>query len=317
MDLITRFSLNTSRLTIVFILTLVLAGLSQFLTFPRQEDPPIVIREVVVTALFPGMKPADIEELVSRKIEAQMRTLPEIDDIWTDAKHGISITHAETRDEFDNLDLIWQKVRNKMADIKPELPTGTIGPFVNDEFGLVAVATIALWSDGFSMADMRLVARDIRDRLYELQGVRKIELHGVHDERIYLKFSSTSLAQFGIRGQDIIDTLVSQNVVMPGGKVDAAEQDIIVEPTGNLQSIEEIENLQIAIPGTEQSVRLKDIMQVERSYVDPPRDLAYFDGKRAIVISVSITPRRRSSCRTSKAEGHVALTLVKRASSSG
>jgi len=290
MDLITRFSLNTSRLTIVFILTLVLFGLSQFFTFPRQEDPPIVIREIVVVTLFPGMKPADIEELVSRKIEAQMRTLPEIDDIWTDAKHGISITHAETRDEFDNLDLIWQKVRNKMADIKPELPDGTIGPFVNDEFGLVAIATIALWSDGFSMADMRVVARDIRDRLYELEGVRKIELYGVHDERIYLKFSSTRLAQFGIRGVDLINTLVSQNVVMPSGKVDAAEQDIIVEPTGNLQSIEEIENLHIAIPGTEQSIRLKDIMIVERSYVDPPKDLAYFDGKRAIVISVSITP---------------------------
>ena len=290
MDVITRFSLNTSKVTIVFILTLVILGLTQFFTFPRQEDPPIVIREIVVVTLFPGMKPVDIEELVTRKIEAQIRTLPEIDDIWTDAKHGITITHAETRDEFDDLDLIWQKVRNKMADIKPELPAGTIGPFVNDEFGLTAVATVALWSDGFTMADMRVVARDIRDRLYELEGVRKIELYGVHDERIYLKFSNTKLAQFGIRGIDLVNTLVSQNVILPSGKVSAAEQDIVVEPTGNLQSLEEIENVHIAIPGTEQTIRLKDILIVERSYVDPPKDLAYFDGKRTIVISVSITP---------------------------
>jgi len=290
MDFITRFSLNTSRVTVVFILTLVILGLTQFFTFPRQEDPPIVIREIVVATLFPGMKPADIEELVVRKIEAQIRTLPEIDDIWTDAKHGIAITHAETRDEYDNLDVIWQKVRNKMADVKPELPQGTIGPFVNDEFGLTAVATVALWSDGFSMAEMRVVARDIRDRLYELNGVRKIELYGVHEERIYLKFSNTKLAQFGIRGMDLINTLVSQNVVLPGGSVDAAEQDIVVEPTGNFQSLEEIENVHIAIPGTEQSIRLKDIMTVERGYVDPPKDLAYYNGKRAIVISVSIIP---------------------------
>jgi len=290
MSFITRFSLDTSRLTMVFIATIIIFGLSMFFTFPRQEDPPIVIREIVVTAFFPGMKPADIEELVTRKLEAQIRTLPEIEDIWSDSKSGMSIIHAETRDEYDNLDLIWQKVRNKMADIKPELPEGTIGPFVNDEFGLTAVATVALWSEGFSMAEMRIVARDIRDRLYELQGIRKIELYGVHEEQVFLKFSTTKLTQFGIKGEDIVNTLIKQNVVLPGGRVDAAQQDVIVEPTGDFQSIEDIENVHIAIPGTQQTIRLKDIVEVDRGYADPPRDLTYFNGKRAIVISVSITP---------------------------
>ncbi len=290
MSFITRFALDTSRLAMVFIATVIIFGLIQFFTFPRQEDPPIVIREIVVTAFFPGMKSADMEELVTRKLEAQIRTLPEIDDIWSDSKSGVSIIHAETRDEYDDLDTIWQKVRNKMADIKPELPTGTIGPFVNDEFGLTAVATIALWSEGFSMAEMRIVARDVRDRLYELPGIRKIELYGVHEEQVFLKYSTAKLNQFGISGSQIYNTLIEQNVVLPGGRVDAAEQDIIVEPTGNFKSIEDIENVQIKIPGTQQTTFLKDIVTVERGYADPPRDLAYFNDKRAIVISVSITP---------------------------
>ncbi|NIS70907.1 MAG: AcrB/AcrD/AcrF family protein, partial [Proteobacteria bacterium] len=290
MSLITRFSLDRSRLTMVFIATIIIIGLQQFFTFPRQEDPPIVIREIVVTAFFPGMKPADIEELVTRKLEAQIRTLPEIDEIWSDSKAGVAIIHADTRDEFDDLDLIWQKVRNKMVDIEPELPEGTIGPFVNDEFGLTAVATIALWSEGFSMAEMRLVARDIRDRLYELDGTRKIELYGVQEEQVYLKFSTTKLSQFGITGREIIQTLVEQNVVLPGGRIDAAQQDIIVEPTGEFQTIEDIENVQISIPETHQTIHLKDILMVERGYIDPPKDLAYFNGRPTIVISVSITP---------------------------
>ena len=290
MSFITRFSLDTSRLTMVFIATVVIFGLIQFHNFPRQEDPPIVIREIVVTAFFPGMKPADMEELVTRPLEAEIRTLPEIDDIWSDSKHGVTIIHAETRDEYNNLDVIWQKVRNKMSDVKPELPEGTIGPFVNDEFGLTAVATIALWSEGFTMAEMRLVARDVRDRLYELPGIRKIELYGVHDERVYLKFSSSKLAQFGIRGREIIDTLISQNVVLPGGAVDVDELEVIVEPSGEFKSIEDIENVQFTIPETQQTIRLKDIVSVERAYADPPRDLVYFNGRRAIVISVSITP---------------------------
>jgi multidrug efflux pump subunit AcrB len=290
MSAITRFSLGTSRLTMVVIATIILLGITQFFSFPRQEDPPIVIREIVVTAFFPGMKPADMEELVTRHLEAQMRTLPELDDIWSDSKHGVAVIHAETRDEVEDLDLVWQKVRNKMADIKPELPAGTIGPFVNDEFGLVAVADIALWADGFSMAEMRIVARDIRDRLYELDGIRKIDLYGVHDEQVFLDFSTTRLAQFGITGEEIFNTLVEQNVVLPGGTFDAANQDVIVEPSGNFQSIEDIENVEITIPDTRQTIRLKDIVSIERGYEDPPKDIVYFNGRRAIVISVSITP---------------------------
>ena len=290
MSAITRFSLGTSRLTMIVIATIVLLGITQFFSFPRQEDPPIVIREIVVTAFFPGMKPADMEELVTRHLEAQMRTLPELDDIWSDSKHGVTVIHAETRDEIDDLDLVWQKVRNKMSDIKPELPTGTIGPFVNDEFGLVAIADIALWAEGFSMAEMRIVARDTRDRLYELNGVRKIDLYGVHAEQVFLNFSTTKLAQFGITGEEVVGTLVEQNVVLPGGKFDAANQDIIVEPTGNFQSIEDIENVEITIPDTQQTIRLKHIVSVERGYEDPPKDMVYFNGKRSIVISVSITP---------------------------
>ena len=288
MSFITRFALDNTRLTIVFIAMVILIGLNQFFHFPRQEDPPVTIREVVVTAFYPGMKPVDVEELITRKLEAQIRTLPEIDDIWSDSKFGTSIIHAETRDEYDDLDAIWQKVRNKMLDIQPELPTGTIGPFVNDEFALTAVATMALWADGFSMAEMRLVARDIRDRLYELKGIQKVELYGVQEEQVFLKFSAPKLSQFGISLGEIRNTLIQQNVVLPGGRIDAAGQDIRVEPSGNFRSVEDIERVQIAIPGTEQTVALKDLLEVERAYIDPAKDLAYFNGHKAIVISVSI-----------------------------
>jgi multidrug efflux pump subunit AcrB len=290
MSFITKFSLDTNRLTVVLIASVIIIGLIQFFDFPRQEDPPIVIREVVVTAFFPGMEPQDMEELVTRRLEAELRSLPELDDIWSDSKQGVAIIHAETRDEFDDLDLIWQKVRNRMIDVRPHLPSGTIGPFVNDEFGLTAVATIALTSEGFSMADMRLVARDLRDRLYELPGIRKIDLYGVHEEQVFLKFSATRLAQFGITAGQIVNTLVEQNVVLPGGRVDAAQQNVIVSPTGNFRGVGDIENVEFTIPETQQTIRLRDIVTVERDYADPPRNLVYHNGKRAIVLSVSITP---------------------------
>ena len=290
MNGITRFGLDATRLTIVFITLVVVAGSLQFVNFPRQEDPPIVIREVVVSAQFPGMSPENVEQLITQQIEAELRSMPEIEDIWSDSKHGVAIVHADTADEYGDVDAIWQKVRNRMMDLAPRLPAGTIGPFVNDEFGLTAVATVALWTEGFTMAEMREAARDVRDRLYELDGIRKVELWGVHEEQVFLEFSTAKLAQLGVSTQEIIRTLRNQNVVLPGGRFTVAGQDVIIEPSGNFRSIEDIERVLIAVPGTDQSVELKDLLRVRRGFSEPASDLAYYDGKRAIVISVSITP---------------------------
>ena len=290
MNGITGFGLDASRLTIVFIAMVIVAGLLQFFDFPRQEDPPIVIREVVVSARFPGMSPEDVEQLITQQIEAELRSMPEIEDIWSESKSGVAIIHADTADAYDDVDAIWQKVRNRMRDLEPKLPAGTLGPFVNDEFGLTAVATVALWSEGFTMAEMRETARDVRDRLYELDGIRKVELWGVHEEQVFLEFSTARLAQLGVSIQEIISTLRNQNVVLPGGRYTVAGQDVIIEPSGNFRSVDDIEQVLIAIPGTDQSVRLKDLLRIRRGFAEPARNLAYYNGKRAIVLSVSITP---------------------------
>ena len=290
MAALTRLALDSDRLTIVFIATIILGGLALFLEFPRSEDPAITIREVVVTAFYPGMEAADVEQLITRELEAQLRTLPELDNIWSDSKAGVAILQAETRDEFDDLDLIWQKVRNRMLDAMPNLPDGTIGPFVNDEFGLTAVASIALWSDGFSMAEMRDTAIDVRDRLYELPGIRKVELYGIHDETVFLEFSPTRLARLGLAPQQIVSTLVDQNVVLPGGRVDSAEQHFEVVPSGSFRSVDDIRDVEIDIPGSGQTVQLKDLAGIKRGFADPPSEIAYFNGRRAITIGVSVTP---------------------------
>ncbi len=290
MGSITAFSLSTSRLTITFLVVVVLAGLQLFLIFPRNEDPTIVIREAVVYTSFPGMTPEQVEELITRRVEEQIRTMPEIDEITSDSKTGVSIIHAVLRDEYDNLQEIFNRIRNKMDDVRPELPEGTVGPFVNDEFGLTAVATVALWSDGFSMAEMRLVARDIRDRLYELNGIRKVELYGVEEEQVFLEYSNAKLAQFGIDVTDIAATLRSQNVILPGGTYDVEQQELIINPSGNFQSIEDIKNVVLRIPGSEQVIPITEVMTVRRGYRDPPSQLAYYNNRQSIVISVSIVP---------------------------
>lgn len=290
MDGITRFSLDNSRTTIAVILLIVLGGVWSFLDFPRQEDPPIVIREAVVTAFFPGMPPEDMEQLITRHIEAEIRTMPEIDEITSDTKTGQVVIHAETRDEYNDLQEIWKRLRNRMDDLSRSLPPGTVGPFVNDEFGLTAIATVALWADGFTLEEMRQVAQDIRDRLYVLEGIRKVELYGVQDEEVALKFSNAKLAQVGVSTADLVLALQQQNVVLPGGSLDVDGQEVIMRATGQFESLEELQQALIPAKDGTTLVPLRDIVEIERSYKDPPDALAYFTGEPAIVISVAITP---------------------------
>ena len=287
---IARFGLDNTRFTATFLILTLVAGLGQFLIFPRQEDPAIVIREAVITTQYPGMAPADVELLITRPIEAELRTMPQIKDLWSDSKPGESVLHVSLRDQYDHLDQVWQRMRNKLLDLQPSLPEGTLGPFVNDELGVVSMATIALWSDGFSLAEMQETALEIRDRLYTLEGIREVSLWGLHDEWVLLDFSAAKLAQTGINLGQIVDTLTRQNRILPGGRFAVAGQEVLVAPSGHFRAFEDIGQVLIQVPNTTQSVPLKDLLEIRRGYAEPAEDKAYFNGRRAIMIDVSAIP---------------------------
>ncbi len=285
---ITPFALENTRVTILFLLLMAFAGVSSYLTYPKQEDPSIQIREALVWAQFPGMEPEQVENLITRKLEEQIRLLGDVDYIKSDSKRGLSFMHVVARDEVPDLSKVWRNLRDKLDDVKPSLPEGTLGPFINDEFGLTAVATVALWTEGFSLAEMRLAARDLRNQLYGLDGIRRVELYGVQEQRVYLELSNAKLAQFGISPEAVGRTLQQQNIVLPGGLIDVQGQNIVIEPSGNFDSVAEIEDVIIAIPGTQRVTPLRDLATITRGFVDPPDEPVYFNGRPAIVLSVSI-----------------------------
>ncbi|MBT8369725.1 MAG: efflux RND transporter permease subunit, partial [Deltaproteobacteria bacterium] len=211
---ITAFALNNSRTVVMALLLILVGGLFAFKELPKLEDPFITIREAVVVAKYPGMPVEQVERLITRPIEEEIRSMGEVDKIKdSTSKLGECLIHVTIKDEVpsENLPATWKLLRNRMDDVKPELPEGTIGPMVDDTFGDTAVATIALWSDGFSMAKMHETARQIRERLNLLKGIMKVDLTGVQDERIYLDVSSAKIAQLGIDPADIGNSLRDQN----------------------------------------------------------------------------------------------------------
>jgi multidrug efflux pump len=135
---------------------------------------------------------------------------------------------------------------------------------------------------------MRRVARDIREQLYALAGVDRIELHGVQDERIFLETTNARLAEFGLTPLTLVSTLEDQNIILPGGRIDTGERHVVVEPTGYFETVEAIADVPIAVPEADSVVYLRDIATVSRGYVDPPERLAYFNGREAIILAVTM-----------------------------
>ena len=288
---ITAFALNNSRTVVMTLLLVIVGGTSAFIRLPKLEDPFITIREAVVAAKYPGMPVEQVERLITRPIEEEIRSMGEVDEIKdSTSKVGECLIHVTIKDEVpsEQLPATWKLLRNRMADVKPGLPEGTIGPMVDDTFGDTSVATIALWSDGFSMAEMHETARQIRERLNLLKGIMKIDLTGVQDERIYLEVSSARIAQLGIDTADIGKSLQEQNIVLPAGRINLNDVEIIVETQGRFTSLEEIEDVLIPISGTQATIPLRDIATIRKAYVEPIHNPAYYNGHQAIVLSVFI-----------------------------
>ncbi|MEC8325089.1 MAG: efflux RND transporter permease subunit [Pseudomonadota bacterium] len=287
---ITALAFNYKKPVLLVVALLMLNGIFAYFTLPAQEDPTITIREAIVSTQFPGMAPDRVEQLITRKLEEEIRKIPEVKEIKSSSSTGLSTIHVKIYDRYFNLDNIWQDLRNKVNNAQGKLPQGTLPSYVNDEFGDVSVLTLALTADGFDMAEMYDIAQHIRDTLYGVEGTKKIEILGAKAERIYLEASNAKLAQLGISPLALISELQKQNIVQSGGRVDTGSRSFIIEPTGNFNSIPDIENTYITIPGTEDFIALKDIVTIKKGFIDPPDKLAYFNGKPAIFFSNAMLP---------------------------
>jgi len=287
MDKLARFVIERARFSLLLVFSVLVAGLVVYQTQPRQEDPEIKVRGAQVVAQFQGMSPERVEQLLIRPIEEAIKEIPEIKEIKSLAMTGTAIISPEVDSQYDDLDPIWATLRNKMEDLQASLPDGTQGPFVNDDFGRVAVVTLALTGNDFSMAELADVAEDVGASMSTLPLVARTDLYGVQEETIWLELDPDFMAQLDLTTTAIVQAIRGQNVVMSGGTINADGQNLVIEPSGDFESLDQIRNLPIS---TKEGglVYLQDLATITRSYNDPPRSPAYFNNQPAIVLGISM-----------------------------
>lgn len=288
MSFLTSLGLTKARFSILLMFSLVVSGLLAYQDFPKREDPEITIRSADVTVRFPGLAPEKMERLITEQVERKIRSIKEVKDIETLLVTGRMKTSITLKDSIDDLTPVWQDLRDKMEEVSRELPEGSEGPFVDTDVGDVTIASIAMTAEGFSYREMENAAKELQRQLYLLDGVGKVELFGVQEERIWLEVDAERAASVGKHLQHLIDDLQAQNVILPAGDLNAEGTSMLLEASGDFKSVADIKRMLTQIEGTDEFARLVDLVSVERGLVSPPERPAYYNGKPALVVGVQM-----------------------------
>ncbi|HEK3745007.1 TPA: efflux RND transporter permease subunit [Pseudomonas aeruginosa] len=289
---LTESALGSSRLTLFVAVLVLFAGVFAFLRFPSQEEPSTTIRDAMIFVYNPGLPVERMEQLVARPLEARLRELPELKHVVSTVRTGSVIVQVTILERYADLAPIWQKVRAKVTEVSPQFPSGTLPPVVNDDFGRVAVASIAVTAPGFAMSEMREPLKRVRDRLYELPGVQNVSFHGLQDERVYIEFDRARLAGLGLAVPAVLQQLQQQNVVLSGGQMVMSGLNSALVASGEIRSLQALREFVLSVPDrngrSENTIRLGDIAQIKVLPADPPDSAAIYKGEPAVVLGVSM-----------------------------
>lgn len=274
---------------VLLIVGLIMAyGVFSYFNLPAREDPEILVREAVVVTTYPGLDAARVEMLVTKPLEEALTTLPELKEIRSTSMDGVSIIHPVLDDQFTDLDQIFDQMREKITDASAGLPAGTNAPLINDDFGDVAIITLALWGEDYPEKELYDYAQHLRDQLLAIPGTKKVEIIGAQPEQIFIEYRDAVASQIGISPAQFVGAIQNQNIIQPGGQIDTGDTAFILSPTGDYRSLEEIEATLLNVPGADGLVRLGDIATVRAGYIDPPRNKAFFNGRETVVLTLAM-----------------------------
>ena len=278
-----EWAIRHKQIVYFFIIAIITGGLWSYFHLGRSEDPDFTIRQAVVTAAWPGASAQQITQQVTDPLEKKLQDTKGLDYIKSFTHDGKTVIYVNLKDSVpkEEMQTRWHEIRNLVNDEWGSLPSGVMGPYINDRFDDVYGSIYAVTGDGFSYEEKRKYAENIRRRLTGVEDVQKVELLGVQKQEIYVEMDQNKLASFGMRPSDVFAMLQQQGAMMPAGMIHTDSRNVAVRVEGLLDT---------GIHVGERSFHLGDVATVTQMYADPETSLMYFNGKPAVGIAVSMAP---------------------------
>jgi multidrug efflux pump subunit AcrB len=283
---LSALAVRERAITLFFILASACAGVYAYVQLGRAEDPSFTIKVLTVTAVWPGATAQEMQDLVAEPLEKRLQELRWYDRVETVTRPGLALMTLQLADKTPPKEVPDQfyQARKKLGDEARKLPQGALGPFINDEYSDVSFALYSVEAPGFPLRQLTRVAEELRQRFLHTPGVKKVDIVGEQQERIFVEISYPRLTTLGVSPADIFSALARQNAVTPAGSVDTDGAQVFVRLDGAYTNIEKIRNTPI-VAGN-QSFKLSDIAQVTRGYEDPATFVIRRNGEPSLLLSV-------------------------------
>jgi len=267
---------------------LLVGGSLAFTGMGQLEFPEFTIRNALVTTQYPGATPEEVEQEVTSTLEEAIQEMPAIKRISSVSSDGFSQITIELQStvQNDELQQLWDSLRRKVGDAQAALPPGASQSRVNDDFGDVFGLMINLTGDGYAMPDLKGHAEFLKRELALVDGVEKVSLAGVREERIFIEVDREQLRALNIPLSSLQQLLDTQNAVADSGHLKQGGRRFRITPSGSSANIDDLRAL-IVSEGNGELVRLSDIAEISRGLTEQPQQLYRDMGRPAISLGIS------------------------------
>ena len=285
---ISRWALEHKALTRYLLVIFLVLGSAAYFQLGQDEDPPFTFRAMAIRVFWPGATAQQVAEQVVDKLEKTLQEVPYADRIRSYSKPGEALILFQVRDSSPPKEMpqIWYTVRKKLGDIRGTLPPGVSGPFFNDEFGDVYGSLYALSADGYSYAELKNHADQVRQRLLKVKDVSKVQIFGAQEEKVFIEISQRRLAQLGLDFAQVIAQIGQQNAVESAGVITSPSDAIQVRVAGQFATLDDLRRFPIRANGA--SFKLGDIADIRRATIDPPQVKVRDRGKDVIALGIAM-----------------------------
>lgn len=284
---ITDVAVKHSVSVYVLIFVLLIGGMLAYASLPREAAPEIEMPVILVSTVYMGVSPEDIESLITRPIEQELKEITDIDKLTSTSAESASIITIQFTSDVD-LDEAKQEVRDKVDLARPKLPKDAEDPVIKaistSDFPVMIVNV----SGPYSIVKLRQVAEDVQDKIEAINGVLEVKLAGGVEREIQVRVDPALLNHYGIPLEDVTQAVSGENVNMPGGDVKVGDASFLVRVPGEYKSVDEIRSIVVKMRGGV-PVHLYDLAEVRDSFKE--RDsISRLDGSNNVSLTVTKRP---------------------------
>ncbi|MEX0822547.1 MAG: efflux RND transporter permease subunit [Rhodothermales bacterium] len=263
---ITNLAIKYRTSIVVLTVLLVVGGLYSYTAIPKEAQPSIEIPNIVITTLYPGASPDDIETLITKEIEQEVQSVNGITQISSTSTEGVSTIIVEFEPNV-SMDEAYQKVRDRVDIAKTDLPDDVEEPMVNEiDLQEMPIMNINLAAD-YSLVRLKDVAEDLETELEKIPSVLEVDVTGGLEREVQVNVDLSALQGYNLTFMDIVETIQQENTNIPGGSVDVDRLNYLVRVSGQFTEAEEIENLVVSAPDG-RPIYVRDVADVDLGFKD-------------------------------------------------